>query len=107
LEGELGLKVRGANLLEKAVPKNASHRAADSTYTVPFGKSNPVRDHFHELSFDVERSAGPVRKIKVFFRAYDDGVAFRYVIPQQPGLESIEVTDEPTTFHLTANPQTW
>ncbi len=102
--GELGLNVQGGNLFENAVLKNSSRRHADSTYALPSGKSNPVRDHFSELTLDLETRAGLVRKAQVIFRVYDDGVAFRHVVPQQPGVESIEITDEPNRFHLAGNP---
>jgi alpha-glucosidase len=107
LQGELGLAVRRHDPLEQAVQKGSRVRASDTTYTVPFGKSNPVRDHFNELTLDLETAAGPVRKIQLVFRAYDDGVAFRYVVPEQAGVESIEIMDEPARFDLTGNPQTW
>jgi alpha-glucosidase len=107
LEGKLGLSVHGSNLLEKAVQKKSARRRSDSTYRVPFGKSNPVRDQFNEMTLDIETSADPVRKIQVIFRVYDDGVAFRHVIPQQAGVETVEITDEPDRFQLVGNPQTW
>ena len=107
LKGEWGLSVRGSNLFDTAARKASSQRRADSTYTLPFGKSNPVRDQFAELTLDLENNTGPVRKSQVIFRVYDDGVAFRHVIPQQTGVETVEITDEPDRFHLAGDPQTW
>jgi len=107
LQGELGLAVRDHDLLEKAVHKGSRVRASDTTYTLPFGKSNPVRDHFNELTLDLESAAGQIRRIQLIFRACDDGVAFRYLVPQQQGVESVEILDEPARFRLTGNPQTW
>jgi len=107
LQGELGLDVHGTNLLDKAVSKTSRLRASDTTFSVPFGRSNPIRDHFNELTLDVESGVGPIRKLQVVFRAYDEGVAFRYVVPKQEGTDSIEVTDEPARFKFAGNPRTW
>ena len=107
LQTELGLSLSGNSVLNDAIVKASRSRASDTTYRVPFGKSNPVRDHFNELTLDLENRGGSVRKFQVVFRAYDDGVAFRYVIPEQEGVESIEVTDEPNRFQVSGNPRLW
>jgi alpha-glucosidase len=107
LQGELGLGVSGTNVLEAVSVKDSRQRESDSTYVVPFGKNNPVRDHFKELTLDLETATGPVRNFQVIFRAYDDGVAYRYSIPKQPGADSIEITDEPGRFQFTGDPRMW
>ncbi len=107
VEGALGLSVRGTNLLDNAAVRTSRLRSSDRTYTVPFGKSNPIRDHFNELTLELEPRDGTIRKLRVVFRVYDDGVAFRCVVPAQEGVDSIEITDEPTRLRFPGNPQTW
>ena len=105
--GRLGLCVNGTNVLEKAVLKRSRLRESDSTYAMPFGKNNPVRNHFRALILNWESSAGPLRRLRVIFRAYNDGVAYRYVLPRQRGAKSIEITDEPGTFRFDGDPRMW
>lgn len=107
LHGTLGLCVSGTNLLERAALKSSRVREADSTYNMPYGKSNPIRNHYRELTLNWENPAAPVRKFRVIFRAYNDGVAYRYVLPKQRGVKSIAVTDEPGTFQFAGDPQVW
>jgi len=107
LWGKLGLCVSGTNLLDDAVPKSSRLHEFDSTYNLPYGKSNPIRNHYRELTLNLENDAAPVRKFQVIFRAYNDGVAYRYVFPKQRGVKSIEVTDEPGTFQFIGDPQVW
>jgi alpha-glucosidase len=107
LRGELVLCVSGTNILENAVVKSSQTRESDSTYDMPFGKNNPIRDHFRELTLDFENAAAPVQKFQVVFRAYDDGVAYRYVIPEQANANSIEITDEPGKFQFNGDPRMW
>ena len=98
LHGELGLCVSGTNLLDHATLKASRLAEADATYTVPFGKNNPVRNHYRELTLDWENDTAPLKKFAVVFRAYDDGVAYRYLLPGQKGVKSIKITSEPGTF---------
>ena len=46
------------------------------------------------------RTARLGRRLDVEIRAYDDGVAFRYVIPKSTPLEDIFIRDEATEFNL-------
>jgi alpha-glucosidase len=107
LQLELGLSVQGTNLFARAWSSKVQNRAADTTFEVPFGKSNPVRDHYREATVDWETGEAPVRQLRTIFRAYDDGVAFRYVMPAQAGADSVEVTDESTSFQFAGNPVSW
>jgi alpha-glucosidase len=104
---EPALSFREGDFFADARESGSRVRESDSTWTMPFGKSNPVRDRFHEMTVEFERTTGPVRKVHVIFRAYDDGVAFRYLIPEQSGLESIEITDEANRFRFEGNPRAW
>ena len=47
----------------------------------------------------------PFRKINLLVRVFDDGLAFRYEIPQQKNFTSFTLLDENTTFKLTGNPK--
>src|ERR1700677_5420265 len=62
----------------------ASRRSEDHTWENRFGKRRHVRDHFNELRLELREKSG--RVFEVIFRAYDDGVAFRYVLPAESGL---------------------
>ena len=41
------------------------------------------------------------------FRVFDDGVGFRYELPDQPGLADFEIMDELTEFALADNARAW
>jgi len=107
LHAELGLCVSGTNLLEKAVLKSIRSGESDSTYNMSYGKNNPIRNHYRELTLDWESEAAPLQKFQVIFRVYDDGVAYRYLLPKQKGVESIKITAEPGIFQFVGDPQMW
>ncbi|HTM81135.1 glycoside hydrolase family 97 protein [Asticcacaulis sp.] len=80
--------------------------SADNTYPLIATKAATARDHYNELSISlVERTEG--RKMDLIVRAYDDGVAFRYVLPQQPQLGAISIANERTQFNFPDDYNCW
>ena len=75
----------------------------DEVWTFPLGKSSRIRNHYNELTVHLRESAEPHRELGVIFRAYDDGVAFRYSIPTQSGLTGVVITEERSGFAFTGN----
>ena len=62
---------------------------------IPVGKTSKV-DHCSSTVVDFEDPSG--RKLSVEVRAYDDGVAFRYIVPAQPKLNKVRIEHELTEF---------
>src|SRR5690349_20836681 len=79
----------------------------DETWTQPWGEVARVRDHHNELAVSVEETVPPKRRFAVRVRAFNDGVGFRYELPEQPGLGAFEITDELTEFALADNAKAW
>jgi alpha-glucosidase len=46
-------------------------------------------------------------RLDVVFRAFDDGAAFRYVLPVQQGLPHVEIVSEDTRFRFLADHKAW
>jgi len=70
----------------------------DSTWAPVWGEYETVRDHYNELPVTYNTPDGAA--VKVLFRAYDDGVAFRYEIPEQQAVNYLIVRRELTEFKL-------
>ena len=108
LPSRLGFEFRGAPALRDGLQVTASSRAArDTTWMQPWGEMEEVRDHHNELRVTVAESAPPARHFDVVFRAFDDGVAFRYEVPEQPGLGDYEMTAELTEFYMASDARAW
>lgn len=80
---------------------------SDTTYDLVAGKTRTIRDHYNQLSVDFQEPEGKQRKLRVILRAYDDGVAFRYVLPRQPGLDAVNIRNEETRFDFAADYRCW
>ena len=77
----------------------------DETYKLIAGKRSVVRNHYNGLLLDTEDSEG--RKLTIEARAYDDAVAFRYVVPDQAALREFRLTKEGTEFRLSKDAATY
>jgi alpha-glucosidase len=79
----------------------------DETYNMPHGKANPVRNNCQTLALDVEETGRQMRRMTVEARAYNDGVAFRYIVPDQPSLKELRLAGERTEFQLAKEATTY
>ena len=80
-------------------------RSGDEIYELVVGKAKRIHSRYREVVIPLEENQTPFRKINLVVRAFDDGVAFRYEFPEQPGWTSYVMTDENTTFNLSGNPR--
>lgn len=98
-DSALGLDFEGGfSLGRRAAIVHATRSAHDSTWENHFGQRRTVRDHYQELKLELQEHADSPGRLNVIVRAYDHGVALRYEIPVQPGLENYVVTNERTEF---------
>ncbi|UCD52637.1 MAG: glycoside hydrolase family 97 N-terminal domain-containing protein [Phycisphaerales bacterium] len=74
--------------------------SADSTWKPVVGEREIVRDHYRHLLVELQECAAPKRRLGIEFRAYDEGVAFRYVLPRQSALDGATVSSEATEFRF-------
>jgi alpha-glucosidase len=104
----LGFEFRGAPPLREGLRiTDTTRQSHDEWWTQPWGEVARVRDHHNELAVAVEETAAPRRRFILRVRAFDDGVGFRYELPDQPGLGRFEISDELTEFALADNARTW
>ena len=108
LPSRLGFEFRGAPPLADGLEVTGSDRnEVDEFWEQPWGEVRYVMNRHNELRVSVEETADPGRRLDVVFRAFDDGVAFRYELPEQPELGEFEIMDELTEFHLADDPRAW
>ncbi|GHU93880.1 alpha-glucosidase [Bacteroidia bacterium] len=79
----------------------------DEIWQQPWGEEIDVRNHYNELTVELREKLGAQRHLNIIFRAFDDGVGFRYVFPEQPNLQAFEVADELTEFALAHDDSIW
>jgi alpha-glucosidase len=86
---------------------HVNQRSVDESWTPIWGQRSPIVDRFNELSVDVQENSATGKQMQVIFRAYNDGVAFRYVLPKQAQLTDFVLSDELSEFSFDQNYQAW
>lgn len=76
----------------------------DDTWTQPWGENKQIRNRYNEMA--VRLSDGDRVDLTLRFRAFDDGVGFRYEYDVH-NVDSVLVTDELTEFNLVRDGISW
>lgn len=107
-DSALGLDFEGGvSLGRRTAITGASRSEHDGTWENPLGQRRTVRDRYRELRLELLEKADAPGRFNLIVRAYEDGVALRYEIPPQPGLETYVVTAERTEFIFPADLNCW
>lgn len=108
LPSRLGVDVLGAaeiNSFLKLTDVNRSERR--STWEPVYGERSEYPDNYNEMVVVLEETLFPHRMLRIVFRAYDEGIAFRYEIPTQKGLEKVVINNELTEFAFSRYTSVW
>jgi alpha-glucosidase len=90
--------------LEIAAQRDGSF---DETWEQPWGERREIRNHYNELTITLRERTRPGREFDVVFRLYDDGLGFRYVFREQPGMARLNISEELTEFVLAEDATAW
>ncbi len=86
---------------------NLTPSSQDETWEQPWGERRFIRDHYNELQVEFVATKGPTRSVTVRFRAFNDGIGFRYEVSKQKGLKAVDIIDELTEFALASQSTVW
>ena len=73
-------------------------RSIDQVRKLVATKASQARERFNELTVVARPKSRSVGSVSWIFRVYDDGVAFRYVVPADAGVKTLAVRNEETEF---------
>ena len=79
----------------------------DEEWKPVYGTASLIRNHFNELTVSLKEKSSLKREMELIFRVYDDGIGFRYVLPEQPNLQDFEIISEETQFRFTGDHTAW
>ena len=86
-----------------------SEKASDNQrWEQPWGERRYVTDQHNEVLVRFRQSdIQGARQMNVRFRLFDNGVGFRYELPEQPGLKQMKIADETTEFDIAPKGTAW
>ena len=87
--------------------KSKSYNKHDETWTQVWGEKKNIRDHHNEMRITLQEKSDLERELVIVFRAFDDGIGYRYEFPEQENLQEFNIMDELTEFALTGDHTAW
>ncbi len=104
----LGFRCTGQPALEGHFKvSETENRTVDETWKPVWGQTDHIRNHYNELAVTLQEKTKLGRKMQVVFRVFNDGVGFRTILPEQPNLKELQITDELTQFNFAQNDTAW
>ena len=101
-DSRLGLEIKNAAPFQAGFEIIAVSRTShDSTYSPVYGERKTIRDNYNQLVAELKEINPPHRRLRLTFRAYNEGAAFCYSPPQQNALKNLVISAEKTQFSFT------
>jgi len=86
----------------------SSQSSFSETWELPWGEQREVINNYNEMGVRVLRRAShPKRRLNIYLRAYDDGVASVMSFYLRPVVDSLIIMEENTEFQLTGDHTAW
>lgn len=104
----LGFEFQKMNPLRDQLQiREVKRSSVDSPWETVWGERRKVENTYNELEVSLVEEKGDKRHFTVFFRVFNDGLGFRYAIPEQPGIDSVRIMNELTEFNFSDNHSVW
>ncbi|MBK3518147.1 glycoside hydrolase family 97 protein [Carboxylicivirga marina] len=97
---EHGALVDGFTLIDR------ERTEMNESWTAVWGPEKKNVNRYNQAKLELKHEESGIY-MNVVFRAFNDGVAFRYEFPKQDGLEEFTITDELSEFAIVGNPKSW
>ena len=91
-------------LTQNVVVQATSVSSVDETWMKVWGKKAEAINRYKQLAMQLK--AGNIT-YNLYFRVFNDGVAYSYEIPEQEGLQELVLTDESSSFVFAADNEVW
>lgn len=86
---------------------NSSANSLKEKWATVWGTQDSILNNYNELKITLEENDELKRRFSITFKAYNDGIGFRYELPEQPNLNDVIIMDELTEFNLTGDHNCW
>ena len=100
-DSRLSLSLEQGNIGSDFEISGTETDSQDSSWVPVVGSKSLYPDSYNERVIRLQESNARKRRLHLAFRAYNEGVAFRYVIPEQSGVEGIGILSENSEFRFT------
>jgi alpha-glucosidase len=107
LPSHLGFQVDNGNIGSHVKMTSKQYASKDETWSQVWGEDELVRNHYNELTVSFQEQTGAKKKMDVQFRVFNDGIGFRYILPEKIKGEKYCVQEELTEIALAHDAKAW
>ena len=72
-----------------------------------WGQKSKIKNHYQQLTIKLQEKKNLEREVKLVFRVYNDGLGFRYILPEQENLDKLNIVSEETMFKFANDNTAW
>lgn len=103
------LEMDEANILGDFEYVSDEEALNDEQWHPAVGQKDTINNRYRELKIELKngKEYSNVKKVYIYLRAYDDGVALRYDIPPQEGLGNFVIKKESIEFNVSRRAHAW
>lgn len=97
---KLSLQFKDGFTLNNTIALKPLFKDSVEIYDLLTGRSKHVEAHYREVTIPLQDKTNESRIVNLIFRAFNDGIAFRYQITNKHTSGSFEITDEVNEFNI-------
>lgn len=106
-DSRLGVELAEGSFSSNLVITSHATGTSDTSWKPVLGERATIRDHYRQLTVNLEEKRSPHRQLHITFRAYNEGAAFCYTFPAQPDLTNFVIQREVTQFAFGDDHTAW
>ncbi|PHQ34257.1 glycoside hydrolase family 97 protein [Rhodopirellula bahusiensis] len=103
VNSRLALVLDGDQLGDRFVVDSKRTESENGSWVPVVGSRASYPDSYNGCVIQLRGATDETQRLELTFRAYDEGVAFRYAIPPQEGIDELELKSEDTHFQFTGD----
>lgn len=108
LPSRLGFSLLGTTAMESLFEVTDIRKIEQrSTWKPVYGERSEYPDNYNQMTVALTEKLFPHRQLNIVFRAYNEGIAFRYELPAQKDLEKVVINSEHTEFSFPQYTSVW
>ncbi len=104
---DLKINQQRVKLHEAFKVANVSQSATYNEWQTVWGEQRTIINDYQEIHLDLRSESSPNYQVSLTFRVFNDGLGFRYTIPEQDNIKDLVVMDELTEFNFAGDHKSW
>ena len=105
-KSQLGLLADQFELAEGLDVKKVTRSRKNEMWTQVWGEQKHITDNHNELAVHLSSKTNQMQMV-IRFRLFNDGLGFRYELPEQNEMNDFKILDELTEFNFSEDSESW